>query len=46
MVLNQRAVFDELNDAVIVHDVHDNQIIDVNQQPAIFLVIPGKNFWV
>jgi PAS domain S-box-containing protein len=31
MVLNQRAVFDELNDAVIVHDVHDNQIIDVNQ---------------
>ncbi|NLO21286.1 MAG: PAS domain S-box protein [Syntrophomonadaceae bacterium] len=31
MVLNQRAVYDELNDAVIVHDVHDNQIIDVNQ---------------
>ncbi len=31
MVLNQRAVMDELNDAIIVHDVHDNRIIDVNQ---------------
>ena len=31
MVLNQRAVYYELNDAVIVHDEHDNQIIDVNQ---------------
>ncbi len=31
LTIDQRAVFDEINDAVIMHDVNDNRITDVNK---------------
>jgi PAS domain S-box-containing protein len=31
LTVNQRVIFDEINDAVIMHDVNDNSIVDVNQ---------------
>jgi len=31
LTTDQRAVFDEINDAVIIHDVNDNRLCDVNK---------------
>ncbi len=31
LTTDQRAVFDEINDAVVIHDVNDNRIVDVNK---------------
>lgn len=31
LTTDQRAVFDEINDAIVIHDVNDNRIVDVNK---------------
>ncbi len=31
MTIDQRPIFDEINDAIVIHDVNDNRIVDVNK---------------